>query len=218
MWRKCQRMYCSCGLTSNPDVPISDLYPLGVPIHMESSKHDVQRWKCWRPEAVLVFLLFLIISRKCLFQRTKPLIIWLCEGVVSLISSTLVLASLKKVSSMLVCSDQPFHSEMKAAFLYLRKKKAEKITAPPGFKGTAPLRWKGNWTLCFLKDFSVHAGYGSISQTHGYLLQGFSQLHAYTEAWSCCFWDGCWCFDFCSTLKTWKNQILSQSKGSGLLL
>ena len=73
-----------------------------------------------------------------------------CEGVVSLISCTLVLASFRKSlqywchPSVPVRSDQPFRREMKAAFPHFIKKKkkkrnkAEKNTAPPGFEGTKP--------------------------------------------------------------------------------
>lgn len=113
------------------------LYPsvisMGCPMCVENSKKNLAcnsiNW--WRPGAVLVFLLLFIISRKCLFQRVKALIIWLVEGLVSLISYTLVLASFKKIIAALlslvpVCSDQPFQRGMKAAFPHLKKEKRQK--------------------------------------------------------------------------------------------
>lgn len=84
--------------------------------------------------------------KEMLVSKSKGFNHLACEGVVSLISYTLVLASFKKifsalVSSVPVCSDQPFQRGMKAAFPHLKKerkkksdkKKTEKIIAAPGF-------------------------------------------------------------------------------------
>lgn len=65
MWRKCQRIH-----DSFRSCCIHKWLPWGVQCAWRTPR---KTW--WRPGAVLVFLLFFIISRKCLFQREKALII-----------------------------------------------------------------------------------------------------------------------------------------------
>lgn len=80
---------------------------------------------------MLVFAFVFCYFKETLVPKSKGFNHLACEGVVSLISCTLVLASFKKifavlVSSVPVRSDQPFHREIKASSHHLKKKKSIK--------------------------------------------------------------------------------------------
>lgn len=106
------------------------LYPwvisMGCLTCVESSKKNlVETWSSVSLPFVLYYFKEMLVSKSEGFNHLA------CEGVVSLISHTLVLASFKKIFAALVSlvpvrSDQPFQRGMKAAFPHLKNKKTKK--------------------------------------------------------------------------------------------
>lgn len=149
------------------------------------------------------------------------------EGVVvSFISCTSFFVSFRVfavlVSLVPVLSDQPFHREMKASFPHLKKKeirqkkllhhqvlKVLSLACIPEMKRELNIVFsKGLFCPCWIWIYQPNIEI----EAHGCLLQGSSQLQAYIGAWSCCFWNQCWCFDFHSTLRPTRNKYLAKAR------
>lgn len=96
MWRKRQRIHYSCGPASNPAVSISDFHGVSN-VHGElQKKPGVRRSKLAETWSSVSLPFVFYYFKEMLVPKSKGFNHLACEGVVSLISCTLVLASFKK--------------------------------------------------------------------------------------------------------------------------
>lgn len=127
MWRKCQRLHYSCGLASDPAVSISDFHGVSDVCGELQEKPGtrqrklVETWSSVSLPFVFYYFKEMLVSKSEGFNHLA------CEGVVSLISYTLVLASFKKslqhwCHQCLFAQISPSRGEWKQRFPILKKK------------------------------------------------------------------------------------------------